>query len=78
MKVPFVISVDTESLLEKIDTCYSNPEESPTTKVSKHTACVCSLFILCSFNSNKKDMITIEEKNAKLLLKTKRIRSKNN
>ena len=39
MKVLFVISADTESLLEKIDTCHNNPEKSSTTKVNKHTAC---------------------------------------
>ena len=39
MKVLFVISADMESLLEKIDTCHNNPENSSTTKVNKHTAC---------------------------------------
>ena len=29
---------DIESLLEKIFTCYSNPEKSSTTKLNKHTA----------------------------------------
>ena len=37
IKVPFVIQADLESLLEKIDTCYSNPERSSTTKIYQHT-----------------------------------------
>ena len=32
MKVPFIIYADLESLLEKINTCYDNPEKSSTTK----------------------------------------------
>ena len=39
MKVLFVISADTEPLLEKLDTCHNNPEKSSTTKVNEHTAC---------------------------------------
>ena len=37
IKVPFVIQADLEFLLEKIDTCYSNPERSSTTKIYQHT-----------------------------------------
>ena len=37
IKVPFVIQADLEFLLEKIDTCYSNPERSSTTKIYEHT-----------------------------------------
>ena len=32
MKVPFIIYADLESLLEKISTCYDNPEKSSKTK----------------------------------------------
>ena len=53
MKVPFVVYADTESLLEKIDTCYSNPENSSTAKLNKHCACSYSLFIHCSFDNTK-------------------------
>ena len=33
MKVPFTIYVDLESLLEKMNTCHNNPENSSTTKI---------------------------------------------
>ena len=45
VKIPFVIYVDTESLLEKIDTCHNNSEKSSTTKVNERTACGSSLEI---------------------------------
>ena len=32
MKVPFIIYVDLESLLQKMNTCHNNPEKSSTTK----------------------------------------------
>ena len=35
-KAPLVIYADLECLIEKIDGCKNNPENSPTTKVSKH------------------------------------------
>ena len=50
MKAPFLIYADIESLLEKMNTCYDNPENSSTTKVNKHTPSGYSLFMHCSFN----------------------------
>ena len=35
IKFPFVIYADTESLLEKINTCDSNPEKLFTSKINK-------------------------------------------
>ena len=35
-KAPFIIFRDLECLLEKIDRCKNNPENSSTTKVSEH------------------------------------------
>ena len=35
IKLPFIIYADLECLLEKMDTCYSNPEESSTTEINK-------------------------------------------
>ena len=35
-KVPFIICIDLEYIIEKIDGCKNNPENSPTTKVSEH------------------------------------------
>ena len=34
LKLPFIIYTDLECLLEKINTCYDNPEESSTTKIN--------------------------------------------
>ena len=35
-KAPFIIYADLEYLIEKIDKCKNNPENSFTTKVSEH------------------------------------------
>ena len=37
MKVPFIIYVDLESLLEKMSHCHNHPEKSSTTKLNEHT-----------------------------------------
>ena len=36
MKITFIIYADIEYLIEKIDTCHSNPEKLSTTKINKH------------------------------------------
>ena len=36
-RVPFTIYADLESLLEKMNICHNNPENSSTTKINKHT-----------------------------------------
>ena len=38
MKVPFIISANLESLLEKMSTGHNNPKKSSTTKINKHTS----------------------------------------
>ena len=53
MKVPFVIYVDLECLLEKISTCHNNTEKSSTTKINKHTLSGYSLFAHCLFDTIK-------------------------
>ena len=57
MRAPFIIYADLESLLEKMDMCYNNPEKSSTTKINKHTPSGYSLFTHCPFNKaeNKLD-----------------------
>ena len=35
-KTPFIIYADLECIIKKIDGCKNNPENSSTTKVSKH------------------------------------------
>ena len=57
-KAPFIIYADLERIIEKIDGCKSNPENSSTTKVSEH---VPSGFLMCTISSirsieNKHDM----------------------
>ena len=53
MKLPFVIFVDLECLLEKMSTCINNPYESSTTKINKHTPSGYSIFSHCSFDESK-------------------------
>ena len=53
MKLPFVIYADLECLLEKMSTCINNPNESSTTKISKHTSSGYSIFTHCSFDKSK-------------------------
>ena len=53
LKLPFIIYADLECLLEKINTCYNNPEESSTTKINKHIPSGDSMFTHCSFDKSK-------------------------
>ena len=53
IKLPFVVYADLECLLEKMSTCYNNPEKSSTTKINKHTPSVYSIFTHCSFDKSK-------------------------
>ena len=53
LKLPFTIFADLECLLEKIDTCYNNPEESSAAKINHHTPSGYSIFTHCSFDKSK-------------------------
>ena len=53
MKVLFIIYADLESLLEKMNSCHNNTENSSTTKINKHTPSGYSLFTHCSFDTTK-------------------------
>ena len=53
IKSSFIIYTDLECLLEKISTCYNNPEKSSTTEINKHTPSGYSLFTHCSFDETK-------------------------
>ena len=54
IKLPFVVVyTDLECLLEKMSTCYNNPEESSTTKINKHTPSGYSILTHCSFDKSK-------------------------
>ena len=50
MKVPFIIYADLESLLEKMNTCHSNPQKPSTTNINEHTASGYSLLTHGSFD----------------------------
>ena len=63
MKVPFIIYADLESLLEKINACYNNPEKSSTTKINKHKPSGYSLFTHCSFDTTKNKLDYYRGKN---------------
>ena len=53
IKLTFVVYADLERLLEKMSTCYNNPEDSSTTKINKHTPSGYSIFTYCSFDKSK-------------------------
>ena len=53
MKIQFIVYAEIKSLLDKIDTCHSNPEKSSTTKINKHAGSGCSLFTHYSFDSTE-------------------------
>ena len=53
IKLPFIVYADLECLLEKMVTCYNNPEESSTTEINKHTPSCYSLFTHCSFDKTE-------------------------
>ena len=53
IKSQFIIYADLECLLEKISTCYNNPEESSTTEINKHAPSGYSLFTHYSFDKTK-------------------------
>ena len=53
IKSRFIIYADLECLLEKISTCYNNPEESSTTEINKHTPSGYSLLTHCSFDKTE-------------------------
>ena len=50
MVLPFIIYADLECLIEKIDGCKNNPENSSTTKVSEH---IPSGFLMSTISSFK-------------------------
>ena len=50
-KAPFIIYADLECIVEKIDGCKNNSENSSTTKVSKHISSGFSISTISSFRS---------------------------
>ena len=58
-KAPFIIYADLECIIEKIDECKKNPENSSTTNVSEHIPSGFSMSTISSFRSieNMHDVI---------------------
>ena len=50
----FIIYVDLECKIEKVDRCKNNPENVSTTKVKEHIPSGFSMFIISLFRSIKK------------------------
>ena len=50
-KAPFIIYTDLECIIEKIDGCKNNPENSSTTKVSEHIPSGFSMSTISSLKS---------------------------
>ena len=61
IKLPFIIYADLECLLEKMSTCYNNPEELSTTKINKHTPSGYSFLRIVHSIKQKINLIIIEE-----------------
>ena len=57
-KAPFITYTDLECIIEKIDGCKTNPENSSTTKLSEHIPSGFSVSTISSFRSleNKHDV----------------------
>ena len=53
IKLPFVLYADLECLLEKMNTCYNNPEKSSTAEINKYTPSGYLLFTHYSFDKTK-------------------------
>ena len=45
-EISYIIYADIESLVEKIDGCANNPENSPTIKIGEHIFCGYSMSII--------------------------------
>ena len=57
-KAPFIIYADLECIIEKVDGCKNNPENSSAAKLSEHIPSGFSMSIISSFRSieNKHDV----------------------
>ena len=62
MKILFIINVNMECLLERIDICHNNPKKSSTTNITKHLASGYLLFTYFSVDATKVSSIIIEVK----------------
>ena len=56
LKLPFIIYADLECLLEKISTCYNNPNLSFATKIKQHVPSGYSISTNCSFDKSHNNL----------------------
>ena len=79
-KAPFIIYADLECIIEKIDGCKNNPENSSTTKVSEHITSSFLMSTISSFRSieNKHDVYRGEDYIKKVLSIRKSACNENN
>ena len=56
LQVPFIMYADLECLVEKIDTCQNNNDNSYTEKKATHTPSGYSLVTCCSFDESKNEV----------------------
>ena len=62
IKLPFVVYADLECLLEKVSTCYNNPEESSTTKIINIRHRVIQYLLIAHSINQKANLIIIKVK----------------
>ena len=62
-KAPFIIQAVFECMIEKIGGCKNNPENSSTTKVSKHIPSGFSISTISSFRSTENTHDVYRDKN---------------
>ena len=48
--MPYIIYADIESLIQKVDGCANNPENSSTTKIAEHIPCKYSMSTIWTFD----------------------------
>ena len=53
IRVPFIMYVDLERLLENISNCHNNPNKSSTIKINEYTPSGYSLLTCCSLGNSK-------------------------
>ena len=71
-KAPFIIYSDLECLIEKIDECKNNPENSSTTKVYEHipSGFLMSTILPFKIKGNKHDINREREKHENIFVNT--------
>ena len=56
-KISYIIHVEIESLIKKIDGCSNNPENSSTAKIGEHIPCGYSMSTILAFDIIQKEKV---------------------